>query len=255
MEAIKKSLKVLTILVGLLLFLSVLNFASNMIISSKLSGTGSDSGSGPVVVPDTKPQQVPSGSKVKGDFADDDAVKGSDKAEVTIVEFSDFECPFCGRYSTQTYPQIIKNYVDTGDVKYIFRDFPLGFHANAQKAAEAAECAGDQDKYWEYHDLLFLDQKALDVTTLKKYATDLGLDTDDFNTCLDSGTHEAEVKKDLADGGKVGVGGTPSFLIGNDKDGYQLIVGACPYSSFESALNAELDGKDWAPGDNCAIIV
>ncbi len=233
MEHIEKRLKLLTVLVGLTLFLSLLVFASNIVLSNNCNG-----GTGAVVA-DDEPSLPTEAAKISVS-ADDDAVKGSSRAKVTIIEFSEFQCPYCARYYNDAYKQIIENYVDTGKVKYIFRDFPLGFHANAQKASEAAECAGDQDKYWEYHDKLFENQQALEITNLKQYAVDLGLDTAEFNSCLDSGKHTSEVKKDFADGQKAGISGTPSFFIGNDKDGYTKLVGAQPFTAFQQAIEAAL---------------
>ncbi len=166
---------------------------------------------------------------------DDDAVKGSADAPVTIVEFSDFECPFCGKYVRETYSKIVSEYIDTGKVKYVFRDFPLDFHLNAQKASEAAECAGEQGKYWEMHDVLFENQDALDVETLKMYAVSLGLDTEEFNTCLDSGAMADEVKADMADGQKYGVSGTPAFFING-----KMISGAQPFEVFKAEIDAAL---------------
>ena len=176
---------------------------------------------------------------------DDDAVKGAEDAPVTIIEFSDFECPFCGRYIKETYPQIVKDYVNTGKVKYVFRDFPLEFHTEAQKAAEAAECAGQQDKYWEMHDQLFANQDKLDLESLKGYAKKLGLDTEKFNTCLTSGVMAPEVKKDLAAGQEYGVSGTPAFFING-----KLLSGALPYATFKQEIDAALaqaNGEEAAP--------
>lgn len=169
-------------------------------------------------------------------LADDDAVKGDADAPVTIVEFSDFECPFCGRYAEQTYPQIVEEYIETGKVKYIFRDFPLSFHANAQKAAEAAECAGEQGKYFEMHDLLFANQDSLSVENYKQWAEDLGLDTEQFNTCLDSGEMADEVAADFTYGQQIGVTGTPAFFING-----KMISGAQPYEVFKQAIEEELE--------------
>jgi protein-disulfide isomerase len=171
---------------------------------------------------------------------DDDAVKGDANAPVTIIEFSDYECPFCGRHFRDTLPSIISNYVDTGKVKIVFRDFPLGFHSFAQKAGEAAECAGEQDKYWEMHDKLFENQNALSVSALKKYASEIGLNIGDFNTCLDSGEFEDEIEEDMKDGQDVGVSGTPANFVNGI-----MISGACPFSTFEDAIEAELAGQDW----------
>jgi protein-disulfide isomerase len=166
---------------------------------------------------------------------DDDPIKGNKNAPVTIVEFSDYQCPFCGRYFSQTYPQILKQYVNTGKVKYVFRDFPLSFHKNAQKAAEAAECAHEQDKYWEMHDKLFENQRNLDIASLKQYAADINLDTKKFNSCLDSGKYASEVQKDFNEGSRYGVSGTPTFFINGIK-----LVGAQPLSAFKQVIDAEL---------------
>jgi len=167
---------------------------------------------------------------------DDDAVKGNPDAPVTIVEFSDYECPFCGRHFKQTYPQIVSEYVDTGKVKIVFRDFPLGFHAKAQKAAEAAECAGKQGKYWEMHDKLYENQDALDIENLKQYAKELKLDTNKFNACLDSGEMEDEVQADMDEGSNYGVTGTPAFFING-----RLLSGAQPFSAFKQIIDEELN--------------
>ena len=166
---------------------------------------------------------------------DNNPVKGSPNAPVTIVEFSEFECPYCGVYSRDTYPQIAKAYIETGKVKYVFRHFPLNFHANAQKAAEAAECASEQGKFWEYHDVLFANQSALDVASLKKYASDLGLDTAKFDACLDSGRMADEVAKDAAEGASYGVTGTPAFFVNGLKR-----KGAQPFEVFQRLIEEEL---------------
>jgi len=167
---------------------------------------------------------------------EEDDVKGDSDAPVTIVEFSDYECPFCGRYVSETYPQILKNYIETGKVKYIFRDFPLSFHPQAQKAAEAAECAGEQGKYFEMHDLLFGSGVGGGVASFKQYAADLGLNTVEFNDCLDSGEMAAEVQKDFNDGRVFGVQGTPAFFING-----KLLTGAQPFEVFQQVIEQELD--------------
>ncbi|MFT7616015.1 MAG: protein-disulfide isomerase [Candidatus Woesearchaeota archaeon] len=166
---------------------------------------------------------------------DDDPVKGDADAPITIVEFSDFECPFCARFYSDTYQKIIAEYVDTGKVKIVYRDFPLSFHPNAQKAAEAAECAEDQGEFWAMHDILFEQGVVGGPTTFKGYAATLGLDANDFADCLDSGKHAAEVRADLNDGAAAGVTGTPGFYI----NGVQ-VVGAQPFSVFEQIIEAEL---------------
>ena len=166
---------------------------------------------------------------------DDDAVLGNENAPVTIIEFSDYECPFCARFFSGAYSQIKEKYIDTGKVKLIYRDFPLSFHPNAQKAAEAAECAGDQNKYYEMHDKIFENQQAITTTDLKNYAKEIDLNLQDFNACLDSGEMASEVRKDFQDGQSAGVQGTPTFFINEQK-----IVGAQPFSAFEEIIEGEL---------------
>lgn len=166
---------------------------------------------------------------------DDDPVLGDADAPVTIVEFSDFECPFCSRFRQQTFDQIVDNYGD--DVQIVYRDFPLSqLHPHAQASAEAAECADDQGAFWEYHDLLFANQAALDDDSLIGYADQLGLDVDKFTECFESGKYTDEVLADLNEGISYGVTGTPTFFI----NGVRL-VGAQPYAAFEQVIDEELN--------------
>ncbi|KFE67178.1 DsbA family protein [Hyalangium minutum] len=161
--------------------------------------------------------------------------KGPDNAPITIVEFSDFQCPFCSRAKV-TVDEVVKQYGDK--VRLVFRHFPLSFHQDAPKAAEAAACADDQKKFWEYHDKLFANQGALKVDDLKKHAADLGLDTARFNECLDSGKKAELVKKDMSAGEKAGVSGTPAFFING-----VVLSGAVPAEEFKSIIDAELSKK------------
>ncbi|NVJ22904.1 thioredoxin domain-containing protein [Myxococcus sp. AM011] len=158
--------------------------------------------------------------------------KGPDNAPITIVEFSDFQCPFCSR-AIGAVDQVMKDY--DGKVKLVFRQFPLDFHKEAQKAAEASLCANDQGKFWEMHDKLFASQSALQVENLKKYAGELKLDQAKFDKCLDSGEKAATVKSDMADAQKVGVSGTPAFFINGI-----MLSGAQPVEEFKSIIDAEL---------------
>ena len=161
---------------------------------------------------------------------------GPEDAPVTIVEFSDYQCPFCGRHFQQTLPQLLREY--EGKVKYVLINYPIAsLHPFAQKAGEAAECAFDQGKFWEYHDALFTNQQSLGVDSLKRYASDLGLNAATFNTCLDSGAKTAQVLKDFQDGQSYGVTGTPTFFING-----QRLVGARPFDSFKSIIDAALGG-------------
>ncbi|MGM5483393.1 MAG: DsbA family protein [Nanobdellota archaeon] len=167
---------------------------------------------------------------------ENDDVKGDKNAPVTIIEWSDYECPFCARFYSQTLSMIEKKYIDTGKAKLVFRDFPLPFHNNAQKSAEAAECAGEQNKYYEMHDLLF--EKGVDggVSSYKEYASSIGLDRNEFDQCLDSGRMKEEVQKDMADGSKLGIQGTPGFMING-----KLISGAQPFEVFKDAIESALE--------------
>lgn len=167
--------------------------------------------------------------------ADDDPFRGSSEAPVVIIEFSDFECPYCGAFFRNTLPELEEKYINTGKVKFVYRDFPIPSHKNAQVAAEAAQCAGDENKYWEMHDKIFENQEAIDKKNLVDYANVLGLNMNDFNQCLDDGKYSKEVKADLNDGARIGVDGTPTFFINGKK-----LVGAQPFSVFEEIIEKEL---------------
>jgi len=223
-------IKLLTIIAGIALLLSMSNLVVTYTLNNKLANIENTVNDRlvPRVTPAPTPEKVVVG-------IDDDSVKGSEDAPVTIIEFSDYECPFCERFYVQTLPQLQKNYIDTGKVKFVFRDFPLSFHLNATKAAVAAECAGEQTKYWEYHDTLFQHQNALDNKSLKQYAINLGLDTASFNQCLDSGAMLEEIQKDLQEGKKLGISGTPTFFINGIR-----VVGAQPYEAFKQVIEREL---------------
>lgn len=163
---------------------------------------------------------------------------GDPNAPVTIIEYTDYQCPFCSRHFTNTYSEIKKNFIDTGQVYYIFKDFPLtNIHPQAVIAAEAARCAGDQDAYVEMHEILFNTQgqwqgRSDAADLFSGYATELGLDAGTFDTCLASGQHEAAVYADLEEGSSLGVTGTPAFFI----NGHSM-SGAQPYPIFEQAIN------------------
>lgn len=171
--------------------------------------------------------------------------KGSANAPLTIVEFSDFQCPFCGRHFQQTYGQLDKEYISTGKVRYVFRHFPLErIHPQAFKAGEAAECATAQGKFWEMHDRLFANQQALMPADLLKHAQALGLDEARFTTCL-AGQMTARVRADLALGAQAGVTATPNFFLGVPMPGGKIKVlrklnGAVPFATFKSAIDALL---------------
>lgn len=158
--------------------------------------------------------------------------KGAKDAKVTIVEFSDFQCPFCSR-AIGAADQAVKAYPDK--VKLVFRHFPLDFHENAPKAAEASACADEQGKFWEMHDILFANQGALEVPLLEKHAATAKLDAAKFKECLSSGRMAAKVAGDMAAGRQAGVNGTPAFFINGI-----LLSGAQPFEEFKRIIDDEL---------------
>ena len=176
--------------------------------------------------------------------------RGSRNAKLTLVEFSDYQCPFCGRYFHETLPQIEQDYVKTGRVRYVFRNFPLeAIHKEAFKAAEAANCAGEQGRYWEMHDRLFANQQALAPAELPGHASTLGLDAPRFQQCLDGAKYAAAIRQDMSEAQEAGVRGTPSFFIGlTGSDGSRVktlkrITGAVPYATFKEAFDSLLSAQ------------
>lgn len=177
---------------------------------------------------------------------DGDPMKGSPDAPLTIVEFSDFQCPFCKRFYQETLPLIERDYIDTGRVNLVYRDMPLSNHANAVPAHVAAECAYTQGAFWEYHDVLFdrqsewnrLDHADLEAQ-LVTYADELGLD-DSFAPCMMSADILQEVRKDALQASGYGATGTPTFFIGNGDTGYVMLTGAKPFEAFQSAIDSRL---------------
>ena len=172
------------------------------------------------------------------------AVLGSADSPVTIIEFSDFQCPFCRSFWRDTLSQIQKEYIDTGKAKLVYRHFPLTqVHPSAMVAAQAAECARDQGKFWEMHDTIFEEQDKQGTGTidfnandLKAWAAKLGLNASSFNQCLDSGKYSQQVEDDLADGLAAGATGTPTFFVNG-----RLLIGAQPFSAFKAVINEELN--------------
>ncbi|MBU2566242.1 DsbA family protein [Patescibacteria group bacterium] len=159
-----------------------------------------------------------------------DHVYGPADAKVTIIEYSDFECPYCLRHYT-TLQQIKKDFPN--DVRVVFRHYPLSFHPEAQKAAEASECAADQGKFWEMYDKIFAANEAgnMGVDVWKAAAKELGLNTDEFNKCLDGGSKASRVAEDLSEGQNIGVEGTPASFVNGE-----LISGAIPYETFKGII-------------------
>ena len=184
---------------------------------------------------------VPAAADLKA-LAADTRVLGDPNAPVTIIEFADFQCPFCGRFFSTTAKEIIEKYVKTGKAKFVYHDFAF-LGEESSWAAEAAHCAGDQGKYWQYHDYLYEHQKgendgAFSKANLKGFAVAIGLKSGDFNTCLDSGKHAKDVANDTEMGRKLGVTGTPTSFVNG-----KLVQGAVPFSQFEPTILEALKGK------------
>ncbi len=215
---------------GSIIFAGVIIAAAVLYTSSNKAGLPSLGDS--AQVGGTLSQETPSDA----DIEDDDPFLGNPDAPITLVEFSDFQCPFCAKFFFDAEAEIIKKYVQTGKVKFVYRDFPLTIHPMAQKAAEAGECADEQKKFWEYHDTIFQRQSELSLANLKAWARELGLDGAQFDACLDFGKYFDEVRNDLDYGQSIGVGGTPAIFI----NGRFVPGGAQPFPVFERVIEQEL---------------
>lgn len=184
----------------------------------------------------------------------DNPILGNQSAGINVVEFSDYECPFCQaaeganqqvisqlKQSDPTWqapvPGVIESYVNTGKVRLVFRQFPV--HSNNNPAL-ASECAKEQGRFWEYHNLLFENYDSLSVTDLEKYAVDMNLNATQFNECLESQRYLGVIQRDLSDGQALGVSGTPTFFIGNDQIGYEKVVGAQSFAAFAQVIDLML---------------
>lgn len=216
------------------------------LLSDKMGSQSGDKSQDSVVAntnsgnqPTPSPTPAPAPPPPAGDFSkvssvtDKDHIRGDKNAEITLIEFSDFQCPFCKRH-LPTINQLLSQY--EGKIRFVYRHFPLSsIHPFAQKAAEASECAGDQGKFWEYHDTLFDNQSALDTASLKSYAGNLGLNQSQFDNCLDSDKYASLVNKHLQEGQAAGVSGTPGTFV-ND----QLVKGAYPVATFTQIIDGLL---------------
>jgi len=192
--------------------------------------------------PQEQPQAAPTPAVILSDYA---ATMGDPDARVKIIEFTDYQCPYCSRHSLETLPLIVTELIDTGRVFYAQKDLPLDqLHANARIAASAARCAADQNAYWEMHDMLFANQaewsNASDSITgiFSSYAVDIGLDEGSFSDCIDSGRHDAAVEANVREARSLGVSSTPFFFV----DGYPL-NGARPFEIFELAVQYAEEGR------------
>ena len=180
---------------------------------------------------------------------DNDPVLGDPNAPISIIEFSNYQCQFCARFDSDTLPLLKSEYIETGKVNFIPRDFPIQkIHSNAMSTALASECANEQGRFWEYRDVLFKTQNDWKqeksdslILTLKQFAGDLNLSQEQFDSCLDSGKYSEEVGKDIEDGNKHMVTGTPTFFVGNEEVGYSSVFGAQSFSDFRMIIDEKLN--------------
>lgn len=207
----------------------------------------------PVYVQEKQPQSANSSNNTLGypifpkDLIDRSPIKGILNASVTIIEFSDFQCPYSANFYSKVLPQIEKDYINTKKLRLLYQHFPIvGLHNNSYLASNAAECAKEQNKFWEYHDMLWDTQKEWEnkstdnaEDTFANFASNLGLDSMNFDFCLYAKKYSDRIYDDYQQGLKYGVSGTPTFLITNNKE-YDIIVGLQPYSVFKQIIDKQL---------------
>lgn len=216
---------------------------AGLIIAGAIIWTSGFRGSSKTATLTPTPAGQPTGA-ASGNIADDDPFLGNPDAPVIFVEFSDFQCPFCRRLFRETLPQLKEEFIKTGKVKFVYRDYPLSaIHGLAETYAQAGECADDQEKFWPMHDKIFEEQDRAGSGTItnfsaadvKRWAREVGLDGVSFDACLDSGKHAGEVAKDFSDGQALGVSGTPTVFVNG-----RSVVGALAYAQFKALIEAAL---------------
>jgi protein-disulfide isomerase len=237
------------LVIGGLLFTISINNSEISEISSKVSRldsffAGNAPGYGDALGADSA-GSAPSAAATAGQAVDLSSVsfegepsQGNPDAKVTVIEYSDYECPFCSKFYSESYGKLKTEYIDTGKINFIFKDFPLGFHEKAIPAAAAANCVLrdlGNEKYFEMHDMIFSNQNSMSDANYKKWALDLGMDSSSYDSCIVDSSILDEINGDLTEGGQLGVSGTPSFFI----DG-NLIVGAQPYSVISAEIEKAL---------------
>jgi protein-disulfide isomerase len=164
---------------------------------------------------------------------------GKEDAPLVLVEYTDYQCPFCQRFHNDTFAQIKSNYIDTGKVRFMSRDFPLSFHENAMRSAVAGRCAAEQGKYWELRHTMIVNASQLQADKIMGYAQNASIDVAKFKTCIDSDKYKTAIDKDIAEGTAAGVTGTPSFVLGRVQNGKLegvRLVGAMPYATFDAKI-------------------
>jgi protein-disulfide isomerase len=164
---------------------------------------------------------------------------GKEDAPLVLVEYTDYQCPFCQRFHNDAFAQIKTNYIDTGKVRFVTRDFPLGFHENAMRGAIAARCSAEQGKFWDFRNTLILNASQLQADKITEYAKNASMDLNKFKACVESDKYKAAIDKDMAEGQLAGVTGTPAFVLGRVQNGKiegVRIVGAVPYGQFDAKI-------------------
>jgi protein-disulfide isomerase len=234
-------LVVALILAGVVVYVGKRKVAERPGISDQSSLSQSETQKLQKQIPNLRVSSLPA-NELKGPAAG----LGNPNAPLVIVEFSDFQCPYCARFHLNTFPQLKEKYIDTGKVYFVYRHFPLGFHQQAQKAAEAAECAREQgeNKFWEMHDAIFQallsgGAEAISQDSLSRKAGELGLNKEHFDKCLQEGRYAKRIREDKAAAARVGVTGTPTFVVGD-----KIFSGAYPFSAFKRVVEQELKAKE-----------
>lgn len=222
--------------IGLALILGLLLSGKSLGAPAAVAGTNNQVAVAPTPTAQDPTAPTPPAGPVKAVDEQNDHIKGNKNAKVTMIEYSDFECPFCLRH-VATVEQALKDYPN--DVRLVYRHFPLSFHPEAQKAAEASECAGKQGKFWEMHDEIFKANSAgtMSVAKWKEIARTLKIDGNAFDKCLDSGETAAKIAQDENEGAAAGVAGTPGTFVNGE-----LVEGAVPYASFKQIIDSKLKG-------------
>ncbi len=191
------------------------------------------------VAPPTAAAPRPVDDKVSYAFVPGTYAMGKEDAPLVLVEYTDYQCPFCQRFHNDAFAQIKANYIDTGKIRFVSRDFPLGFHENAMRGAVAARCSAEQGKYWDFRHTLIVNASQLQPDKIAGYAQNASLDVSKFKACIDSDKYKTAIDKDIAEGQAAGVTGTPAFVLGRLQNGKLegvRIVGAMPYAQFDAKI-------------------
>jgi len=192
------------------------------------------------------PQPEESGRSQRLQLEARDYAMGRSDAPLTLVEFTDYQCPYCRRFQAQTFPLLKKNYIDTGQLRFVVRDLPLEFHSAARPAAEAAHCAGEQGKFWEMHQALLSGEDALSEAGIDRRAHAVGLDLGRLHACMKANRYEAAIAHNIATADGLGIRGTPAFFLGRMVQGTlegEVAEGAIPWTDFDATLKELLAAR------------